>query len=113
MRWSPSKLTFVRISEKRSLCAANLGTSSVKRAPETRVAIVENGPRYSTGAEGLGSNRSRWLGPPPNQISKMDLAGDAPSAGLPAAHRDNGQSSGIANPARRNARRWGAWQSRV
>src|SRR5258708_38367190 len=73
-KWSPLKLTLERIHEKRSLRAANRGTSSVNGAPGTLLSIVEKGPRNSTGALGLGSNKSRWLGPPPSHTSKIDLA---------------------------------------
>src|SRR5262245_35306853 len=81
-RWPPLKLTLVRTSEKRSLRAASFGNSSVKRTPGRRVGMVAKGPRNSTGAFGLGSNRSRWLGPPPSQTSRMDRAlGDVDVAG--------------------------------
>ena len=52
----------------------------MNRTPGVRVAIVANGPRYSAGALGLGSNRSRWLGPPPSQTSRIDLAFGASAA---------------------------------
>src|ERR1700722_20064651 len=73
-RWPALKLTLLRINEYLSDRAASLGKSSAKRTPGVRVAIVANGPRYSAGALGFGSKRSRWLGPPPSQMSKIDFA---------------------------------------
>ena len=64
-----------------TLRAASLGTSSVKYAPGVRVAIVANGPRYSAGALGLGSNRSSWDGPPHSHTNST-----ARAQGLSAAN---------------------------
>src|SRR6516162_3914183 len=113
-RWPSWKLTLLRINEYLCDRAASLGKSSVKRTPGVRVAIVASGPRYSAGALGLGSNRSRWLGPPPSQTRRIDRArpfpevasGDWPFAGMPAA-------KGAAAPILRNARRDNPWHVRV
>ena len=104
-RWPSLKFTLLRIKENLSDRAASFGSSSVNRTPGVRVAIVANGPRYSAGALGLGSKRSRWLGPPPSQTRRIDLAlGDSAAASVPsmAAFRANG----AAIPARRNVRRF-------
>ena len=76
-----------------------------------RVAIVENGPRYSTGALGLGSKRSRWLGPPPSQTSRIDLA-LLTSAPFEEARALAANAKGAVTPAERNARRLRPWQVR-
>ena len=47
------------IMVKRSEIAACLGSNSQNRSPEVFVAMVWNGPRYSKGAPGFGSNVSR------------------------------------------------------
>src|SRR5262245_11704917 len=43
---------------------ARRGKYSTNRTPGTEVGLVANSPRISAGASGLGSNVSRWLGPP-------------------------------------------------
>src|SRR5579871_5284101 len=43
---------------------AHIGSKSPRRMPGTFVSIVPNSPRYSSGASGLGSHMSIWLGPP-------------------------------------------------
>ena len=69
-----------------------------------RVAMVEKGPRYSTGARGLGSNKSRWLGPPPSQINRIDRAfGACAGAELPS-RPGSPQAKGAAKAARTKAR---------
>ena len=45
---------------------------SEKKMPGTLVDIAWNSPRISAGASGLGSNVSKWLGPPSSQI-RMQL----------------------------------------
>src|SRR5262245_47894973 len=102
----------VRTSEKRLLRAASFGSNSVNRTPGIRVAMVAKGPRYSTGAFGLGSNRSRWLGPPPSQTSKTDRAFGAGGVAA-AAECIPAQAKGTAQAARRKDRRPTPWQSRV
>src|SRR6266849_6491985 len=100
---------FVRTNENRLLRAANWGNSSEKRRPGVRVAMVEKGPRYSDGALGLGSNMSTWLGPPPSQMRRIDLA-----LGASAAAKDVRElAKGAASAARTNVRRVIPWQSRV
>src|SRR5262249_24353950 len=110
-RCPPWKFTLLRIRENVWARAASFGNSSVNRQPGRRVAIVVNGPRYSAGAPGWASKRSRWLGPPPSQTSRSDRAFGASAAGAgprPIAPRANG----AAMPARRNVRRPTAWQVR-
>jgi hypothetical protein len=110
-RWPALKLTLLRINEYLSDQAASLGKSSVKRTPGVRVAIVANGPRYSAGALGLGSKRSRWLGPPPSQTSKIDFAfGVSVAASVPVAAAAS--ANGAAKPACRKVRRPIPWQVR-
>src|SRR5438445_11184405 len=53
---------------------ARFGSGSEMRTPGTEVATVENGPRTSGDASSLGSNVSRWLGPPSSQIRMHDVA---------------------------------------
>src|SRR5205823_8834457 len=52
----------------RSVRAARRGKCSQMRTPGTRVAMLWNGPRISTGASDFRSQVSRWLGPPDIQI---------------------------------------------
>jgi len=66
--------TLVRTSVKRSLRIAVCGRSSVKWAPGVRVAMTPNGPLYSAGAFGFGSNVSKWLGAPQRKTKITDLA---------------------------------------
>src|SRR5437763_1314736 len=46
-----------------AICAC-LGNISQKSIPGTAVRMALNGPRYSFGALGFGSQVSNWLGPP-------------------------------------------------
>src|SRR5262245_21545224 len=101
------------MSEKRSERSASLGSNSVKRTPGMHVPMVENGPRNSTGARGFGSNRSRWLGPPPSQISSTERALGPTSAARPPSGLDNPQANGSVAAACKNARLLSPWQSRV
>src|SRR6266849_8606613 len=47
-----------------SITCAHFGSISESVIPGTLVDMVPNSPRYSTGASGLGSHMSIWLGPP-------------------------------------------------
>src|SRR5437899_9381461 len=72
--------------EKRWLRSAIRGSNSVKNSPGVRVAMAWNGPRYSSGASGLGSHVSRWLGPPHRKTKSTDFTrGGRRSAARPAA----------------------------
>src|SRR3954451_18334378 len=53
---------------------ASLVMCSEKCAPGTAVGIALNSPRYSSGASGLGSNVSKWVGPPSIQMRMHDFA---------------------------------------
>src|SRR5262245_54651375 len=103
----------LRTSENRSLRAASFGSNSVKRTPGVRVAIVAKGPRYSTGAFGFGSNKSKWLGPPPNHSSSIDLAFGVSGMGHASRRLGKDAANGATNPACRKARRVVPEQSRV
>src|SRR5262249_24981356 len=98
---------------KRSLRAASLGSSSVKRTPAVRVGMVAKGPRYSAGALGLGSKVSRWLGAPQSQSRSTDLARTAPYRALSSARLEVLRANGASSPARKNARRLMPWQTRA
>ena len=77
--------TIVNLSATR----ASFGSSSVISMPGTLVRIGWNGPRYSAGASGFRSNRSRWLGPPlaQNRMTENSLStgGDCSAAKRPAS----------------------------
>src|SRR5262249_37713306 len=64
-------------------------------------------------AFGFGSNKSRWLGPPPSHTSKIDLAFGASARAESPAKPVNGQAKGTVRAARTNSRRLGPWQARV
>ena len=104
---------FVRTTENRSLLAANRGKSSVNCMPVVRVEIAANGPRNSAGALGLGSNKSKWLGPPTSQINITDRAFRASTACTNGALPKIPAAKGNPAPNRRNERRVRPWQSRV
>src|SRR5262249_28473735 len=97
-----------------SVTAAIFGNNSQKRTPGIRVGMVPNGPRYSSGAFGFGSQVSSWLGPPHSQSKTTDLA--VPDK-LPSARyfkrsaRDRPRT--IGSPTWTNARRESVWQVRA
>ena len=64
----------------------------VNCTPGVRVEITPNGPRYSAGALGFGSQVSRWLGAPHRKTNRTDFAfaGAAPNAEPPVAPSANG-----------------------
>src|SRR5271166_3682919 len=68
--------------------------------------MVPKGPRYSSGAFGLGSKVSRWLGAPHNQRSRIDLARRGAAA---TVHRLD-RAKGTLAPVRRKLRRVMPWQ---
>ena len=59
---------------------ASSGKCSLIRTPGVLVAIGLNSPRISSGASGLGSQVSSWLGPPHMKTSRHDFARPKPSA---------------------------------
>src|SRR3954467_3344377 len=86
---------------------ARFGSGSAIRTPGTDVAIVENGPRTSGDASGLGSNVSRWLGPPAGQIRMHDVAfgpGGRAEAGRSVAQELTDSPSAVRLPSRRTSR---------
>src|SRR4051794_20140560 len=56
-----------RTTAQRFMRAASMGSSSQKCTPLTLVLMAPYGPRMVSGVSGLGSNVSRWLGPPSSQ----------------------------------------------
>ena len=64
-----------RTSARRWPSPAWRGNSSQTSMPGTLVGIGRNGPRYSAGAFGLGSNVSNWLGPPhiQNRMTEVEV----------------------------------------
>ena len=74
-----------RTRAKRWACFAICGNNSPMRMPVTEVAIGEKGPRNSSGAAGLGSQVSRWAGPPHSHKNSTERA--EPFAVEPAARR--------------------------
>ena len=67
--------------------AASRVMFSEKKTPGTFVWIGWNSPRISAGAWGLGSNVSKWLGPPSSQIRMQLVLGAAESPAAPRAKR--------------------------
>src|SRR4051794_3268 len=65
----------------------HMGSMSVNWMPGTAVDLTPNSPRYSTGALGLGSHMSMWLGPP--RIQRMMTHGSRP----PLVERDGADAS--------------------
>ena len=65
-----------------SSIAACFGRCSQMRTPGSLVGMTPNGPRFSSGRSGLGSQVSMWLGPPAIQ-SRMTLL--LPPIGRPAS----------------------------
>ena len=63
-----------RTIASRCACWASSGKCSLIEIPGTLVAIGRNGPRISSGASGLGSQVSSWLGPPHRKIRMHDFA---------------------------------------
>src|SRR5262245_4105112 len=68
--WSPDRLVMERMRAHLSMCVAIIGSNSLIRTPGTLVGMAPYGPRMLTGAPGLGSNVSKWLGPP---LRKMKM----------------------------------------
>src|SRR4051812_10478480 len=77
--WNPHSWTggavwcIDRIRLNLSVWFASFGNSSLRCNPDTRVGIGRNGPRTSEGADGFGSNVSRWAGPPTRLMKMQDL----------------------------------------
>src|SRR6185437_8453047 len=65
--------------------------------PGTLVSIAPNGPRYSTGARGLGSQVSMWPGPPLSQ-NRTTLLSAADERTAPSA-RNRAKSASVRPPA--------------
>ncbi len=63
-----------RTIDSRCACWASNGKCSLIEIPGTFVAMRRNGPRMSSGASGLGSHVSSWLGPPHIKIRMHDFA---------------------------------------
>src|SRR5690348_2377422 len=85
-----------------SICLASSGMVSLSRTPSTFVLIGLNSPRILLGASGLGSQMSRWLGPPWRKQRMTDLALPKPVAPcklLVAALALSEKNSGRLNPA--------------
>src|SRR5205085_3251125 len=70
-KWSPLSWCSERTIENLSATLACSGHNSLTSKPGTLVLIGFQMPRYSAGASGFISYRSRWLGPPSSQI-RMD-----------------------------------------
>ena len=74
------------------------GSFSPIRTPGRRVAIGAKGPRIASGASGLGSKVSNWLGPPPSQNldHRRVAAGTPRGPGLRPQPADVGQGQAAA-----------------
>src|SRR2546426_8693389 len=99
---------------------ARKGIVSLSRTPSTLLLMALNSPRMFEGASGLGSQMSRWLGPPWRKQRITDLAAPkplAPSNGVPAALAFRAKYWGRLSPnkpvapTRRNSRRVNPSQS--
>src|SRR6185437_7332864 len=68
-----------------SMMRPDIGSKSPRRIPGTLLGLTPNSPRYSTGASGLGSHMSMWLGPPRIHRMMTDFSREAPGAAAPWA----------------------------
>src|SRR5579871_4450091 len=87
------------------------GRCSQNDTPGSFVGIVENGPRISVGASGLGSHMSIWLGPPDSQnritalrFPRTSVTDDSAWA-IPGRQFAAAKAPHPASPACRNQRR--------
>src|SRR3954464_2261474 len=94
-----------RTTARRFAILACRGNSSQTSRPGTAVRIGRNGPRYSAGASGLGSQVSNWLGPPHIQNRKTVVSADGPAWARAASTSDRGRPPSASDPARRKVRR--------
>ena len=72
--WFTSVWVIDRIKQTLSSRRAMPGRCSHTRTPGRAVWMVENSPRYSTGASGFGSRVSCWAGPPHKKIKMQAFA---------------------------------------
>src|SRR5579872_1434663 len=82
-----------------SVLWANLGMISETWIPGTFVSIGWNGPRIASLASGLGSHRSRWLGPPQLKMRITERALPLRPGALAAARNHPAQKAPQAPPA--------------
>ena len=75
-----------------------LGQVLAEERPGSRVGMTPNGPRFSSGRSGFGSQVSIWLGPPVIQ-SRMTLLRPASGRPASAARARSRSSAGRLNPA--------------
>ena len=80
-----------RTTVTRSMRQARPGRYWLKRTPGRSVAIVSNSPRTSRGASGLGSNVSRWLGPPGQNARITPRIADTDFASAAARSRNRSE----------------------
>src|SRR3982751_4377274 len=73
--WSASPCVIERMTVILSAMSAVFGRVWLKTSPRSFVLTVPSGPRYSTGALGLGSNVSWWAMPPGMKMWIRLLAG--------------------------------------
>ena len=66
-----------RTTLNRSASRASRGRISQKRIPGSAVGMASSSPRYSAGADGLGSKVSWWLGPPSCHSRMIRLGGES------------------------------------
>src|SRR5262245_31939671 len=93
------------MTSNRGLRCASFGSSSVNVRPGVLVSMVANGPRYSEGASGFGSNMSMWLGAPQSQTNRIDLARPRGLAATGRAEPATPRAAAVDVAARRNERR--------
>ncbi len=72
--WAASPWVIERMTVSLSAICAVLGRVSLKTSPSIFVFTVPNSPRYSTGANGLGSNVSWWAMPPGRKMWMTESA---------------------------------------
>src|SRR5262245_25038861 len=100
--WLLCRQSTERMSVKRSSRAAIFGRCSMMRTPGSFVVVTPNGPRFSIGRSGLGSQVSIWLGPPVIQrrMTLLRPFGDWPAAAAVARWRNRPGTLSPARPAR-------------
>ena len=72
--WAASPWVIDRMTVSLSATWAVLGKVSLKNSPSILVGMCDSSPRYSTGANGLGSNVSWWAIPPGRKMWMIESA---------------------------------------
>src|SRR5439155_19891662 len=107
-------LVTLRTRQSLSICWPVRGRCSDTWMPETFVSLAANLPRISRGASGLGSQVSRWLGPPASQIRIAESAVpvvcppsfDVLVASASAKYFESDNPMKLSTPTRSTSRRW-------